>query len=99
MTELGRLQPFVAVTQSNPFAMPAKGSLRPGTALRWDLNQGPLVDQKAAVWKTLLKPPVLTPSRYILKTTIRMDRTGLRFQKGQKIDVAQRLSMQFMNCL
>ncbi len=35
MTDLGRLQPFVAVTQTNPFAMPAKGSLRPETVIHW----------------------------------------------------------------
>ena len=47
MAGLGRLQPFVAVTQSIAFAMPAKGSLRPETVIHWDHAQGPLPDQKA----------------------------------------------------
>jgi hypothetical protein len=62
MTDLGRLRPFVAVTQSIAIAMPAKGNLRPETALHWDLAQGPFADPEAAVRITLLKPPVLTHS-------------------------------------
>ena len=46
MTVVGRLQPFVAVTQSIAFAMPAKGSLRPESVIHWDDIQGPLPDQK-----------------------------------------------------
>jgi hypothetical protein len=49
MAGLGRLQPFVAVTQSNAFAMPAKGSLRPETVIHWGHAQGPLTDQKADI--------------------------------------------------
>jgi hypothetical protein len=57
MADLGRLQPFVAVTKSIAFAMPAKGNLRPLTVVHWSLAQWPLADQKAAVRITLLKPP------------------------------------------
>jgi hypothetical protein len=65
MTDLGgRFQPFVAVTQSNAFAMPAKGNLRPETVIGRGLTECPLADQKdamkpkdAAVRTTLLKPP------------------------------------------
>jgi hypothetical protein len=46
---LGRLQPFVAVTQSIAFAMPAKGNLRPETAIRGGLGQRPLTDQKGDI--------------------------------------------------
>jgi hypothetical protein len=60
MAVSGRLQPFVAVTQSNAFAVPAKGNLRPETVIALRLAQCPLTDQKAAIWIPLLKPPVLT---------------------------------------
>ncbi len=60
MADLGRLQPFVAVTQSNAFAMPAKGNLRPGTAIHIVLGQGPLADHKTVVRPMLLNRPFLT---------------------------------------
>ena len=47
MTVVGRLQPFVAVTQSNALTMPAKGNFRPETASRNGLGEGPFTDQKA----------------------------------------------------
>ncbi len=47
MAVMGRLRPFVAVTQSIAFAMPAKGNFRPETAIRGGLGQRPLPDQKA----------------------------------------------------
>ena len=47
MAVLGRLQPFVAVTQLIAFAMPAKGNLRPETVISRGLTECPLVDQKA----------------------------------------------------
>jgi hypothetical protein len=47
MTVVGRLQPFVAVTRSIAFAMPAKGENRPQTAIHGDHAQGQLPDQKA----------------------------------------------------
>ena len=49
MAVLGRLQPFVAVTQSIAIAMPAKGNLRPQTVIHWGLARGPLPDQEAVV--------------------------------------------------
>ena len=49
MADLGRLQPFVAVTQSIAFAMPAKGSLRPETVIGRGLAQRPLPGQKADI--------------------------------------------------
>ncbi len=49
MAVLGRLQPFVVVTQSIAFAMPAKGSLRPETVIGRGLAQCPLADQKADI--------------------------------------------------
>jgi hypothetical protein len=60
MADLGRLQPFVAVTQSIAFAMPAKGNLRPKSAVHSGLAQCPLADRKAVVRATPLKPPLLT---------------------------------------
>lgn len=52
MTEKGRLQPFVAVTKSNVYAMSAKGNFRPLTALHWLHSRRPLADQEAAVRTT-----------------------------------------------
>jgi hypothetical protein len=60
MAELGRLQPFVAATQSIAFAMPAKGNLRPGTDVRIGLGEGPLADHKPVVGPMLFIWPVLT---------------------------------------
>ena len=60
MAEMGRLQPFVAVTQSDAFAVPAKGSLRPISVVRWNYSQWPLTDQKAAVRIALCRRLVLT---------------------------------------
>ncbi len=60
MTELGRLQPFVAVIQSNVFAMPAKGNFRPKAAVYSVLGQGPLADHKPVVGPMLFIWPVLT---------------------------------------
>jgi hypothetical protein len=59
MAESGRLQPFVAVTRSNTFAMPAKGNLRPETVVRETLRQGPFQDQKAVVGPTANLLPLL----------------------------------------
>ncbi len=47
MTDLGRLRPFEAVTQSIGIAMPAKGNLRPETVIHWDHAQCPLSDREA----------------------------------------------------
>ncbi len=60
MTDSGRLQPFVAVTQSIDFAMPAKGNLRPLTVVHIVLGQGPLADLLAVVRPILFIWPVLT---------------------------------------
>jgi acyl-CoA synthetase (AMP-forming)/AMP-acid ligase II len=58
MSYWGRFQPFVAVTRSNTFAMPAKGILRPEIAVRSRIGQGPLPDREAAVRMTLARSPV-----------------------------------------
>jgi hypothetical protein len=60
MADLGRLQPFVAVTQSIAFAMPANGKSRPETVIHRSYSQWPLSDQKAVVRTTPFKPLVLT---------------------------------------
>jgi hypothetical protein len=52
-------QPFITL-----FLVVALG-FQPRTAARWSHLQGLLADQKTAVQTTLLKSPVLTPSRRI----------------------------------
>jgi hypothetical protein len=49
MAVMGRLQPFVAVTQSIAFAMPAKGNLRPTTAIQARRRERPFPDRRADI--------------------------------------------------
>ena len=68
MTDLGRPEPFVAATQSNAFAMPAKGNLRPETVIGRCLAQCPLTDQKVDIHRRTQKPVYITEIRYVVLT-------------------------------
>ena len=80
MTDLGRLEPFVVVTLSIAFAMPAKGSLRPGTAVHGVLGQGPLADHKTVVrpmlfiWPVLIRADIHSPAIPLQNFAVRQQR-------------------------